>query len=140
MERGRSRSQLFHLQPLPVSFHLPLDAGPGSGGDKKKKKLFHPQKWSGTLLHRAQSSEIKELAEEGRGGDRSPGGLGLGCIALAPACIPSCGADSEGTGTVGFGAGPFAAVPLERLPAPTWREGHGGDPGTRGQGMGTPLP
>lgn len=34
VERGRSRPQLFHLQPLPVSFHLPLDAGPGSGGDK----------------------------------------------------------------------------------------------------------
>lgn len=90
------------------------------------------------VLHRAQSSKIKELAEEGRGGTSPQEGWVLGCIALIPARIPSRSGDSEGTRS--FGASPFAAVPLERLPARTWSTGHGGDPGTCGQGMGTPLP
>lgn len=40
VKRGQSRSQLFHLQPLLVSFHLPLDASPGSRGINKKSSFI----------------------------------------------------------------------------------------------------
>lgn len=53
----------------------------------------------------------------------------MGCIALIPARIPSHDGDSEEMRTVGFSTDPFAIIPLERLPARTWSEGHGRDPG-----------
>lgn len=120
VEQGRSPSQLFHLQPLPVSFHLPLDAGPGKKGINKKALSSSKNGLAPSCIE-LKAARLKSWQRRGEGG---PVPRVWGASLLSQSVPQAAVGTARGQGLWRW---PHCCCPVRKAPECTWSEGHGGN-------------